>query len=91
MILKTHPSRKRNCSTKAKLLELLRRVEDEHENIVITKNGLPKAVLLNYEEFSGLLETIDILADQQAIRAIRSALKDIQAERVVRLADAFGE
>lgn len=76
---------------KAKLLELLRRVEDEHENIVITKNGLPKAVLLNYEEFSGLLETIDILADRQAVRAIRAGLKDVQAGRVVRLADAFDE
>ncbi len=76
---------------KAKLLELLRRVEDEHENIVITNNRLPKAVLLNYEEFSGLLETIDILAGRQAVRAIRAGLKDVQAGRVVRLADAFDE
>ena len=76
---------------KTKLFELLRQVEEEHENIVITKNGLPKAVLLNYEEFSGLLETIDILADRQAVRAIRAGLKDVQAGRVVRLADAFDE
>ena len=78
-------------SAKAQLLELLRQVENEREAIVITKNGLPKAVLLNYEEFSGLLETIDILADQQAIQTIRTGLKDIQAGRVVRLADAFDE
>lgn len=78
-------------SAKDKLFELLGQVEDEHENIVITKNSLPKAVLLNYEEFSGLLETIDILADQQGIRALRAGLKDVQAGLIISLADAFDE
>ena len=78
-------------SPKDKLFKFLHQVEDKHENFLITKNRLPKAVLLNYEEFSGLLETIDILADQQAIRALRAGLKGVQAGRVTSLADAFGE
>ena len=78
-------------SPKDKLFELSRQVEDEHENILITKNRLLKAVLLNYEGCSGLLETIDILADQQAIRALRAGLKGVQAGRVTSLADAFDE
>ncbi len=59
-------------SPKDKLFEFLHQVEDKHKNILITKNRLPKAVLLNYEEFSGLLEKINILADQQAIRTLRA-------------------
>ena len=41
----------------------LRNIEEQHGNVVITKNGLPKAVLLRYEDFESLLETIDILSD----------------------------
>ena len=78
-------------SAKAKLLEILRQVETDHENVVITKNGLPKAVLVNYEDFEGLLETIEILSDAQTQRGIQAGLKDIKAGRVTRLGGAFGE
>jgi antitoxin YefM len=76
-------------SAKAKLLELLRQVEESHGNVVITKNGLPKAVLINYEDFAGLLETIEILADAKTMRGIKAGLQDIKAGRVVRLEAAF--
>ncbi|MGH8006303.1 MAG: type II toxin-antitoxin system Phd/YefM family antitoxin [Candidatus Binatia bacterium] len=76
-------------SAKAKLLELLRQIEEEHENVVITKNGLPKAVLLNYNDFAGLLETVEILADPKIMRGIKAGLQDIKAGRVVRLEEAF--
>ena len=78
-------------SAKARLLELLRRVEESHENVVITKNGLPKAVLLNYQDFAGLLETIEILADPKTMRGVKAGLRDLKAGRMVRLEDAFKE
>jgi len=78
-------------SAKAKLLELLRQVEEGHENVVITKNGLPKAVLLNYDDFAGLLETIDILSDPKTMRGIKTGLRDLKAGRVVSLEEAFKE
>ena len=78
-------------SAKARLLELIRQVEESHDNVVITKNGLPKAVLLNYEDFSGLLETIEILADPKTLRGLKAGLQDVKAGRVVRLEDAFSE
>jgi len=78
-------------SAKAKLLELLRQVEEGHENVVITKNGLPKAVLLNYDDFAGLLETIDILSDPKTMRGIKAGLRDLKAGRVMSLKEAFKE
>jgi len=78
-------------SAKTKLLELLRQVEESRENVVITKNGLPKAVLLSYEDFAGLLETIEILADTKMLRGIKAGLQDMKAGRVVRCEDAFKE
>jgi prevent-host-death family protein len=79
------------ASAKTRLLELLRQVEESHENVVLTKNGLPKAVLLNYEDFVGLLETVEVLADTKMLRGIKAGLQDVKAGRVVRFEDAFEE
>ena len=74
---------------KARLLEVLRRIEEQHGNVVITKNGIPKAVLLSYEDFEGLLETIDILSDSRTVDGIKKGLQDIEAGKVVSLKEAF--
>ncbi len=76
-------------AAKSQLLEVLRRIEERHGNVVITKNGSPKAVLIPYADFEGLLETIDILADSPTVEGIRKGLKDIKAGRVVSLEEAF--
>ena len=57
--------------------------------MVITKNGVPKAVLLPYQDFEGLRETIDILADPAMVEEIREGLNDVTAGRVVSLEEAF--
>lgn len=74
---------------KAQLLEVLRRIEEQHGKVVITKNGIPKAILLHYEDFEGLLETIDILSDSRTVIGIRRGLKDIKSGKVVSLKEAF--
>ena len=76
-------------AAKAQLLEVLRRIEETHGNVVLTKNGSPKAVLIPYADFEGLLETIDILADSPTTAGIKRGLADIKAGRVVSLAEAF--
>ena len=76
-------------TAKARLLEVLRRIEEQGGKVVITKNGTPKAVLLQYEDFEGLLETIDILSDSRTAEGIKKGLKDIKAGRVVSLTEAF--
>ncbi len=76
-------------TAKARLLEILRRIEEQRGKVVITRNGMPKAVLLNYEDFEGLLETIDILSDSRTVDGIKKGLKDIKAGKVVTLKEAF--
>jgi prevent-host-death family protein len=76
-------------SAKAKLLTLLRQIEEEHEHVILTKNGLPKAVLLNYDDFAGLLETLDILTDAETLHGITAGLQDVKAGRVVSLEEAL--
>ena len=55
---------------KAKLTKLLTEVEELGERFVITRSGRPVGVLLSHEEYQGLLETLEILADNELPQAI---------------------
>ena len=64
--------------TKAKtiLLDLIRGIKDSDDTIAITKNGVPEAVLISMKKFDGLLETLDILSDEKAMKSIRKSINE---------------
>lgn len=45
---------------------------------VYDEEGQPSLVLLSMEDFVGLLETLDILSDQDVIDSIRKGLEEIR-------------
>ena len=51
--------------------ELVTRVEDREEEIVITRKGKAAAVLVNFAEYERLRETVDTLSDPDLMRQIR--------------------
>lgn len=71
------------------LSKLVDEVAADHEHVVITKQGRPKAVLLSADEFESWQETIEIISDPKAMRAIRQGLRDIKAGRVRPLEDVL--
>lgn len=68
---------------KTHLARLLADVERLGEGVTITRSGRPAAVLLSIEEYEGLLETLDILADSNLMASIRRGLRDAEKGRVV--------
>ncbi|MFA5800751.1 MAG: type II toxin-antitoxin system Phd/YefM family antitoxin [Candidatus Peribacteraceae bacterium] len=60
---------------KMKLCGLVRAVRDTDEEIVITKNGAPAAVLISPEEFESLKETIAVRSDAALSEEIRKGLR----------------
>ena len=68
---------------KNKLLDIIRTIEKNDDIIALTKNGLPKAIILSMERFEGILETIDILADEKAMRSLRKSIREADAGRWV--------
>jgi len=64
--------------TKAKteLLDLVRKIKDSDDTIAITKNGVPEAVLISINKFQGLLETLEILSDENAMKSIRKSIRE---------------
>ncbi|MFH1935402.1 MAG: type II toxin-antitoxin system prevent-host-death family antitoxin [Pseudomonadota bacterium] len=60
---------------KTMLLELVRKIKDSDETIAITKNGVPEVVLMSMNTFIGLLETLEILSDEKAMKSIRKSIR----------------
>ena len=55
---------------KTRLPELVAGVDDREEEIVVTKNGRPAAVLVNVQEYTRLKETLDVLSDPSLMQQI---------------------
>ena len=56
---------------KTHLARLLADVQRLGEGITITRSGRPAAVVLSVEEYDGLVETLDILADTKLMASVR--------------------
>ena len=59
---------------KARLSELARRVRQQHERIMLTRNGEPEAALLSVDDLEGLEMTLEILGDSEAVARISESL-----------------
>jgi antitoxin YefM len=68
---------------KTHLARLLAEVEKLGEGVTITRSGRPAGVLLSIEEYEGLLETLDILADSKLMASVRRGLRDAEKGRVL--------
>lgn len=68
---------------KARLTRLLAEVEELGEEVVITRSGKPAGVLMSFREYEGLLETLEILADQKLARRIARGLDEAARGEVV--------
>jgi prevent-host-death family protein len=65
---------------KMKLSGLVQAVSDTDEEIVITKNGAPAAVLISPGEFESLKETIAVRYDSALAEEIRKGLRSLKGK-----------
>lgn len=61
------------AETKAHLSELVARVGEQHDRVTVTVHGQPVAVLLAVDDLEAMEETIAILSDAAALRALDDA------------------
>ena len=66
---------------KMKLSELIEAVYSTDEEIVITKNGRPAAVLVSPEEFDSWKETIAIASSPDLMEEIKQGLVALEKKR----------
>ena len=72
---------------KAHLSELVDRTLREHERFILTRNGVPAAVLVSPEDLESLEETVDILQDEALLESIRISRSEAAEGKRDRLKD----
>lgn len=70
---------------RANLPNLVSKVNENLERVVITVNGQPKAILVSAEELESLEETAEILAIPGARESILRGEQDAKAGKVIPL------
>jgi prevent-host-death family protein len=65
-----------------KLSGLIDTINATDEEIVITKNGRPAAVLVSPEEFESLKETVAIRSDSTLMKEIKKGLRALKMKKV---------
>ncbi len=76
---------------KAELLNLVRKIQESNDAIAITKNGVPEVVLISMKKFKGLLESLEILSDEKAMKSIRKSIKEAQNGMWIDFDEVLGE
>jgi len=66
---------------KAKLSGLVEDVERRDEEVIITRNGRPAAVLVSPDEYESWKETIAIMADRRFMREIRAGVAALRRRK----------
>ena len=64
---------------KRELLDIIKAMEEESATITVTRNGEPVSVMMTPDRYETLLETIEILSDKKALRALKSSQKDFES------------
>ena len=66
---------------KSQLSGLVEQVRALDEQVVITRNGRPAAVLVSAEEFERWKETIEVRADAALMKEIRAGLRALKSRK----------
>jgi prevent-host-death family protein len=72
-------------AVKARLSELIDRVEREDDRIVVTRNGSPVAVLVSADDLASLEETLAVLSDADLLAKLDEGTRAVEAGDAVPL------
>ena len=71
------------AEVKAKLSEMVDRVEQQHDRITVTRNGRPAAVLMSPDDLASLEDTLDLLSSPSAMAEIARARSEVKAGKTL--------
>ena len=76
---------------KARLSQLVAEAEKNEEELIITRNGRPAAVLLSVDEFASWQETREIQRNPALMREIKRGLSQLKKGQRFTFEEVFGE
>lgn len=68
------------------LPEIINNIDSKLDRYIVTRRGKPVAVMMSVDDYEGLLETIEILADKDLVKRIKKAKAEIEHGQTISLA-----
>lgn len=66
-----------------KLPETINRIDSRLERYVVSRHGNPVAVLLAFDDFESLIETLNEVEDRENLKKIRKGLQEVKRGQTV--------
>lgn len=79
------------AEARARLSKLVDDAIRTHERVEVTRNGRRAAVILSADDYDSIMETLDILADRDAMAELREAETELAAGQGSPLDDVMAE
>ena len=65
------------------LTSLPDRLSQTHETVTVTRRGKPVLAILPWEEYETIVETLEIMADEDLMAALRQSLKEAKQGKLI--------
>ena len=65
-----------------KLYDIIDEAEHPGVAVAITHQGIPKVVVMSFEEYEGWMETLDVMSDHVLSAELEEDVRDMQAGRL---------
>ncbi len=75
-------------ATRKAFLPLIEQVRNESYHFMVTKHGKPVAVILSYEEYSRMVETLQLIEDRGLVREIQEGSVEAEHDNTIALMDS---
>ena len=56
---------------------------EAHETVTVTRRGKPVLAILPWEEYEALVETLDIMADEDLMASLRQGVKEMKQGKLI--------
>lgn len=81
---------------KMKFSALVDHIRASGEEVIITRNGRPAVIMLDYEDYEGWKETCEVKSNPEFLAEIRQSIADVESGRakmvpIDNLDDLFGK
>ena len=71
-----------------KFMKLLDRAAKD-QIFAVTRRNKEVMAVMSWELYEGLLETLEVLSDQELMKHLRAGIEDVKAERTHSLSEAY--
>jgi len=64
-----------------KLPSVIRDIDSKMDRFIVTKRGLPKAIMMSIDDYESLLETLNILSSKGLLNRLKHGQSDVKGHR----------